>query len=125
MTVVLDVSLAVGILTGNPSAAPFESPLIEADEVLAPDLFVAELSNAVWKMVRAGQISAQAGSELIRDGLDMVDEFVPVLAIWEKAFDNAVVSDHPVYDMVYLTLARLKSASLLTLDKKLARLVRS
>jgi len=48
------------------------------------------------------------------------DEFATEIDLYREAFNMACMFNHPVYDMLYLVLARRHSAILLTQDKKLS-----
>lgn len=49
MTVVVDARAAVAIASGNGFAPGFQEVLNEAEAVLAPDTFPAEITNVLWK----------------------------------------------------------------------------
>lgn len=49
MTVILDASGAVEIALGNKNATLYLSHLKKADIIIAPDIFVSEVTNVFWK----------------------------------------------------------------------------
>jgi predicted nucleic acid-binding protein len=49
MTVIIDVSGTAEILLKKEKFKKFDNVLQEAKLVLAPDLYISELSNAFWK----------------------------------------------------------------------------
>ena len=88
--------------------------------VLAPDLFAAEAANALWKYVKAGDLSQERAVELLRRALDLVDILVPSSELAVEALATAAQAGHPVYDFLYAVLARRNGAPLLTMDRPLA-----
>ena len=51
---VLDASAVVRIIEASPQAALMEQALESADLVLAPELILTEVANALWSLQRAG-----------------------------------------------------------------------
>ena len=49
MIVVLDASAAIKIILNHTSAKGFSDVLKKSDWVIAPDIFVSEVTNAFWK----------------------------------------------------------------------------
>ncbi len=49
MITVLDASAAVEVVLHRPNADTISSVLRSADLTLAPDLYVSEIANALWK----------------------------------------------------------------------------
>ncbi|MBN2244352.1 MAG: type II toxin-antitoxin system VapC family toxin [Candidatus Aminicenantes bacterium] len=52
--------------------------------------------------------------------LELVDFYEPSSSLFREAFGRSSQIGHPVYDSLYLVLARRNNAILLTLDTKLA-----
>ena len=53
-SLVLDASAVVRIIEGSSQAAAFQQSVLEAELVLAPELMLTEVSNALWRLQRAG-----------------------------------------------------------------------
>ncbi|MCC6589651.1 MAG: type II toxin-antitoxin system VapC family toxin [Bryobacterales bacterium] len=123
MIVVLDASAAVRAAYDSDDRK-WESIIIDADLVLAPELFGAEVANAFWKYARAGLLSKEEAAARFRKALGLVDEFRTVSNFASEAFDLGVLLERPVYDLFYVVLARRESAKLLTADKGLANIAR-
>ena len=66
-----------------------------------------EVANALWKLQRSGSL---------------VDQFEPDRELQVEALALACHLDHPVYDCLYLALARREAARILTADQRLQRL---
>lgn len=57
MTVVLDASAAIAVVLGTRQAEQFIPQLERADLVMAPDIFIAEVCNVLWKYRRTDMLS--------------------------------------------------------------------
>lgn len=124
VALVLDASAALRVVfTAEPHTALLDL-LENAEAVYAPSLFVAETANALWKYVGAKQISEQDALRLHRDAVALVDRFAPDAELFPEALTVAVRHKHPVYDVLYVLLARRNGAALATMDKRLAALAR-
>jgi len=120
--IVLDCNAAVHIINKTSQGDALQL-LIEPDEtIIAPDLFYAEAASTYVKYVRAGLMSKEEAIASLSGAARLVTEFVPLAELYSEAFHEAVQLNHSVYDLVYLTLARRKSATLATLDNKLLKL---
>jgi predicted nucleic acid-binding protein len=119
---VLDASAAVRIALGEPASGELADTVAEAEFVTAPDLFVSEVSNTMWKYVEGGFIEQEQAHELLDEIVGLVDEFVPAYELYHDALSLSVEANHPVYDALYVVLARRLEASLATVDKRLAAL---
>lgn len=122
--IVLDASAGVNIAQdteiGKALALMLEES--EGEPIAACDIYQAEVRNAFWKYARSGLLDNGDAINLVHDALNLVDEYVPIGDLGDEALMAASAYGHPVYDMLYLCLARREGATLLTLDKKLAEL---
>ena len=122
MTVVLDVSAAVEILLQKEKKALFISLYEKASWVIAPDLYIAELSNVLWKYQKAGIISHIECNQYVEDGIELIDDFFPSKELWKEALGEGIKNTHSIYDMYYAILARRNDATLITNDSKLSQI---
>jgi predicted nucleic acid-binding protein len=122
MITVLDASAAVAIALNLPGSLKFQPQLETSDLVIAPDLLVAEVSNAVWKYVKAGVIDSGQGDRVLERAMGLVDQIESSQVLYREAFALSVDQQHPVYDALYLVLARRNNAVLATFDRRLADL---
>lgn len=93
----------VRIIEGSSQACAFTEALESAELVLAPELMLTEVTNTLWWQC-AGQLQAATLQARLRLAADLVD--------------------HPVYNCLYLVLARREVASLLSADQRLLDLAR-
>ena len=122
LIVVADASAIAQILLNEKKAQTFGRLLAQADLVVAPDLFVNELSNTLWKYCVAGRYNGRECLKLISDGLGYIHWVVDTESIVQEAFDEGVRHHHPVYDMFYMVTARRCCGTLITNDSDLAKL---
>ncbi|WOP17727.1 type II toxin-antitoxin system VapC family toxin [Raineyella sp. LH-20] len=124
MIVVLDASAAVHVVLNGPKAGLITPALSSADAVIAPDLLSAEVGNALWKYVRAGQLDLDRALTGLADALDLVTDLLPLSTLGAEALSESVRLDHPVYDLLYVVATRRAAATLLTVDRRLGDLAR-
>jgi predicted nucleic acid-binding protein len=118
---ILDASGAIEVVLDRGKAKLFTRALEEAEEVLAPDLLVAEVVNTVWKYHRFENLSATACDRAIELAIGLVDVLVSCAELHREAFLLARVARRPAYDMFYLALARREDGILLTADAALRK----
>jgi predicted nucleic acid-binding protein len=125
MTVVLDVSAAIEILLKKEKRELFDAEYRAAGWVIAPDLYVSELSNALWKYYKANALSHEECVQHVEDGIALIDDLFEAKELWKEALSESIKNNHSVYDMYYLILARRNDATVVTNDRRLADLCRS
>ncbi|MEA5399120.1 type II toxin-antitoxin system VapC family toxin [Synechococcus sp. BA-124 BA4] len=119
---VLDASAAVRLILGDPAAAAMAEQIREAAVVLAPELMLTEVANTLWKLQRAGHLADLDPQQLLAEARDLVDRVEADRDLQAEALALACHHDHPVYDCLYLTLARREAATLISLDRRLQQL---
>jgi len=101
--------------------------LLDADDLLflAPDIFLAEVVNALLRQARHGQLTEDALGRALHD----LDFSAPELVASARLMDRAVVIakalGHPIYDCLYLALAERWDTVLITLDGEFVNRCRS
>ena len=121
MKIVLDASAALEVALNRKGAAELSARLDEADEVLAPDLFVPEIVNAIWKLHHFGNLSLSACDGALEVLLEFVDTLVSCKELYREAFLLSRTTRRAAYDMFYLALAKREDAALMTLDSVLRK----
>ena len=119
MSIVVDASVALRwYVQASDSEAAIA--LLAGDEPLvAPDLVVAEVTNAAWKLVRAGAIGGEHGARIAAAVPTAFSALIGAARLSARAFALAHELDHPVYDCLYLALAELEDARMITADQRL------
>ncbi len=120
MIIILDVSAAVEILLLKEKKEIFQNKVNAENWVIAPDLFISEISNVLWKYYKANIISHEECIQFVEDGINMIDDFHACHDLWKEALGESIKNAHSVYDMFYVILARRNDGTLLTNDKKLS-----
>jgi predicted nucleic acid-binding protein len=117
---VLDASVLVEYLTdgehGESSRRQIES---SRGWLWAPHLVDAEVGHALRGEVRAGEISARAAKAALADLLEMRLQRVSHHLLAERAWE--LRQNLSFYDALYVALAEVLEAPLVTLDVRLSR----
>jgi predicted nucleic acid-binding protein len=87
--------------------------------LVAPDLMKVEVANALWKKRRQGEIDDGVCEAILTEMLSGAVRYVPDGDLFEAAFRMSCDIDHPVYDCLYLALARAERGKLVTADARL------
>ena len=126
-TFVIDASVGVKWLLpagGEPFAAEAHRLLnLYMDNrvrLLVPDLFWAEIGNALWKAVIRGRITAHNASEALEGALSLELPSTPASDLIASALLLALAHHRTVYDSVYVAAAMRARTDLITADEKLA-----
>lgn len=122
MTIVLDASAAMYAAQGLSAGMEFLPVLEQAERVLVPDLFAAEVTNACWKFVQAEILKTPEAQDLLYRCLQFPTEFAPTASLAGAALELSIAFRVPSYDMLYVALAKERGARLVTADAKLAKL---
>ncbi len=121
MIVVLDASAAIEVIHQRGSVEVLTQSLSMAEWVISPYLFVSEVTNVFWKYQKMADYSFEDCEKNIEQALALPDDFISDFDLHKEAFNMSCMLNHPVYDMLYMILARRHSATLLTMDKKLKK----
>src|SRR5262245_49980187 len=104
MTVVVDASVALRWcfqLSGSDRA---EELLRSGDHLIAPDLVIAEITNATWKFVIFDKLAPEAALSAVREVAKAFEELVAASGLQDRALTIAMELQHPAYDCFYLAL---------------------
>ncbi len=121
MTTVVDASVALRWcfpLNGSDRA---EQLFRSNDHFIAPDLVMAEITNAAWKFVLFDGVTAESAQAAVRDVAKAFEERVPTSVLKDRALAIAIELRHPAYDCFYLALAERSASPLVTADDRLIR----
>lgn len=119
MSLVVDSSVAVKWFFEEPLAANARRLLDRPDQLIAPDLLVAEVANAAWKKLTRGQITMEQGRGAVASVTRGLTEVVACDALAKDAWSLSVRLAHPAYDCFYLALAEARSLGFVTDDARL------
>ena len=120
---VVDASVAIRWYVEAPGTAAAIA-ILDSDKILvAPDIVVAEVANVAWKLARAGQISHEHGARIAAALPSAFSNLIGAASLATRALEISSHLDHPVYDSLYIALAELNQAQLVTTDERLIRAV--
>jgi predicted nucleic acid-binding protein len=126
VTVVVDASVALKWYVAEADSAAARILFVGEQDVIAPELLVAEISNASWKLLRRGEIDRTQHVRIAEEIGGMLSRLVPLHRLVARAAVLAHDLDHPVYDCFYLALSEAENAPLITADRRLiARVART
>jgi predicted nucleic acid-binding protein len=119
VSVVVDASIACKWLVEERDSADAEALLASGAALLAPDLIVAEVCNALWAQVSRGHLPRESAIAAIEQLPGFLSALVPGTEIAARALHIAATLAHPAYDCFYLALAEMRAARLVTADLRL------
>ena len=119
---IIDASIGVKWLIPEEDSA--QANALVGNRIWVPSLFFSEVSNAIWKKARQGEIEiAPLLPELSK--LKLITQMLDDAAYFERALVLGNELDHPVYDCLYLAAAESLGDILVTADKRILRKVAS
>ena len=117
---VVDASVAVKWYIPEPGATAAAALRGQGDDLVAPDLIVAELGNVLWKKVQRGELMADEAREIAGAfsgacplALRPSQPYLP------GAVDLALRFRRSVYDALYLAVAIAEAGQYVTADERL------
>lgn len=117
--IVLDASAGVEMALCTARSARMRGLMYSGEKVIAPELYLSEVSSSFGKYVRAKMMDPDEALELVRAAASFVDEFVSACDLYVEAMSEHLRLKHSPYDVLYLVLTRRNAATLYTLDRKL------
>jgi predicted nucleic acid-binding protein len=110
VTVVLDASAGIEVVLSRSRSIDIASVLESSKRVYAPGLYKAEITNALWKYLRTGQLSKEDAKEALRIALGLIDEYVNIQDFTDEVLSESVRLNHSAYDMSTPVKALIPSA---------------
>jgi predicted nucleic acid-binding protein len=89
------------------------------DDLIAPDLIIAEVANVLWKRAARGDLTAKEAKDSLTDLLSLNVPLISSALLASKALVLAQDHQRSVYDCLYLTLALERGCSCITSDERL------
>ncbi len=121
MAIVIDASVAVPWLIRSDFSAGAMRVFETNEDLIAPDLILAEITNAIWRLTNFGSVPAIIARNALSQAPKYFAELVSSAELQDRALDLAIDLQHPAYDGFYLALAELRNAKLVTADRCFAR----
>ena len=121
MTTIVDASVALKWFVEEDLVEEAESLLRRPGHLLAPDLIVPELTNALWKKLIRKQITHAQAQDITAAIPRLRMQLVPSVTLHQRALNIAIELRHPVYDCLYIACAEMIGGTLITADGRLCR----
>ncbi len=125
MSIVVDASVVAAAFFPEPQRAAAAALLADGEELVAPELLLAEVANVIWKRHGCGEIDAAEANDLLADVLRLPISYIPAAELIESALELAVALRRTVYDSLYLALAVREGAVMVTGDERLVNALAS
>jgi predicted nucleic acid-binding protein len=125
VTLVVDASVALKwFLPDEPLAAEAFAIVQDGSALIAPDILIAEVCNGAWRSAQLGRIGHDLGDEIAAILPRFFEVLIGAAALAPRAVAIAGELVHPVYDCLYVALAEIRQAPLITADTRLLQKVR-
>lgn len=121
--VVIDASVLFKLFVDEDLSDEARALVAQAGELLAPDLILAEIANVTWKRQARRDIDSSTAQAIVDNVLRFPLQITRSDAILADALQIAMTGRCTVYDALYVAVAQRHSTTLMTGDKKLARLM--
>jgi predicted nucleic acid-binding protein len=120
--VVLDANAAIEVALEGKAARSLSATLSQSEEVVAPELLIPEIVNAIWKYHQFAEFDLGKCEKILELAVGLVDRLISHREIYREAFAlSRAQKTRAAYDMFYLALALREDAILLTLDGTLKK----
>ncbi len=117
MRLCVDASVAIKWVVEEPDSRA-ANQLLEG-ELVAPDLVLVEAANVLWQRTRRLALPPSQATDAMAGLRRFFAEIYPVASLIDRALAISLELDHPVYDALYLALARDLGVPLVTADRRL------
>ncbi len=122
MARIIDASAAIALIVESARTETVREIFSSTAELAAPDILIAETTNAIWNHRRNYAFSAQTVGAFLK-GLCANVVIVSSSTLVTEAYQIAIELNHPPYDALYLALAKRDAAQIVTFDERLVRRV--
>jgi predicted nucleic acid-binding protein len=122
MARIIDASAAIALIVESGRSKTVREIFSSTAVLAAPDILIAETTNAIWNHRRNYTFSAQTVGAFL-EGLCANVAIVPSSTLASEAYAIAIDLNHPAYDAFYLALAKRDAAQIVTFNERLVRKV--
>lgn len=117
--VVCDASALVALLLDSGADGRWATQALTGVSLAAPALLTFEVANIIRRSEQAGTVSADQASQAHDDLLELAIEYWPYELLRPRVWD--LRRNLSSYDASYVALAEMTEATLVTLDRRIAR----
>jgi len=121
MSLVVDASVALRWFIESPDAKRADALVRSREPLIAPELVIAEMTNAAWTATMFHGLPQQEATDMVREATRFFSELVPSASLKNRALTIALELRHPAYDCFYLALAEARNLTVVTADGRLLR----
>jgi predicted nucleic acid-binding protein len=118
MSLIVDASVAVKWLADEPGSVDARALGNRDEALIAPELVIAEVGNALWKKSREGILTRAQAMLGLRQLPLLFHRLHADITLSERALEIAHDARHPIYDCFYIALAEHEDAPLITADER-------
>ena len=118
MSLIVDASVAVKWVADEPGSIDARALGNGDEQLIAPELVVAEVGNALWKKSRGGILSRAQAAHGLRQLPLLFHHLYSDMTLSGRALEIALDAGHAIYDCFYIALAQRENAPLITADER-------
>ena len=122
--IVIDASVAAKWFLEEDRSRAARRLLGGNDELIAPSSVIFEVYHAIWEAARAGLVDAASLEQAPSLVPAPFARLVPMEHLFAEATELSRMLRQPIYDCVYLALARQEDMEVVTADRTMARSAR-
>lgn len=119
MTLVVDASFLVALLTDSGDEGRWAEAAVAGQELVAPELAMVETANILRRLEAAGLVAALESELAYRDLLRLDMQLFPYAPFSARIWD--LRKNLTAYDAWYVALAEVLACPLATLDRRLGK----
>jgi predicted nucleic acid-binding protein len=93
---------------------------IRSERLIAPELWLIEAANAVWKRQQRGEMSIGQAEMCLAELMSAPVTSLPAESYIASALQLGAALRHPIYDCLYLAVAIQHQAYVVTADRRFA-----
>ena len=116
MTLVVDAGVAVKWIVKEPGNEAARSLFDLADPLIAPDWLLLEAASTLWRKIKTSELLFVHAERHLDDLPHFFSRLYESSTLVADAFKLSYQLRHPVYDCLYLALARREECRLVTAD---------
>ncbi len=116
--IVVDASVVVKLLVTEDGSDRIRE-LVASSPLVAPELVIVEVANVMWHKAQRGALTPEHATRAIGGLANVFKQLYPDASLVTAALDIALMLNHPIYDALYLALARNLGVPLVTADRRL------
>lgn len=119
--IVVDASVAIKWFVGEADSDAADRLLDQALELHAPVLLMTELANGLWKNRQSNHIDTEQAEASLKNIGRTIGHWHSMGPLLADALAMAIRLDHPIYDLLYIALAKKHAMQCVTADQRFIR----